>query len=162
MPRQVIKTTPGYVPKVKKHELGIQQRVATYLRKYYPHVDFHSDYAAGMMLSINQARVRRSLESGRGWADMFIAYPMTHTLLDGSSVTYHGLFLELKRDGVAIYVTRGPRKGQLINSEQIKIEAAVLQRLNKLGYFARFAVGFDKATKLIDYYFQRPQNLDLF
>lgn len=152
----------GRIPKNKKHELGVQQRVATYLRKNYPQVDFHSDYAAGMFLSFNQARVRRSLESGRGWSDMFIAYPMTHTLPDGTKKTFAGLFLELKRDGVSIYVQRGPRKGQLVSDEQIMIEAAFLKRMNERGYYARFAVGFTNAVKVIDWYMQKPQNEMLF
>lgn len=142
-----------YIPKVQKHELLIQRRIATYLRKEYPGVDFHSDYAAGMLLSPAQAMTRRALESGRGWPDMFIAYP---------SRGYHGLYLELKREGVSIYVSRGPNKGKLVSNEQIQIEAAVLTRLSKLGYCARFAIGYEHAIKLIDWYFERPQNGELF
>ena len=142
-----------YIPKNKKHELSIQQRVSTYLRRNYPHIDFHSDYGAGLHLTQYQAKVNKSLQSGRGWPDMFIACP---------SRGYHGLFLELKKNGVAIYVTRGPNKGKLVANEQIQIEAAVLTRLNKLGYYARFSVGYEKAVQLIDWYFERPQNAELF
>jgi hypothetical protein len=142
-----------YIPKKKKLEESIQRRVATYLRDSYPGVDFHSDYAAGLKLTESQAKIRKSLNSGRGWSDIFIAKP---------SRGYHGLFIELKKDGVAIYVTRGPRKGQLVADEQIQIEAAFLARMNTQGYLARFSVGFDQAVKLIDYYFDKPQNLELF
>lgn len=83
---------------------------------------------------------------------MFIAYP---------SRGYHGLFLELKKDGVSIYVSRGPRKGQLVADEQIIIEAAFLEKMNNLGYFARFAVGFDKTKALIDWYMEN-ENASLF
>ena len=76
---------------------------------------------------------------------MFIAKP---------SRGYHGLFLELKKDGVAIYVTKGPRKGELVASEQIEIEAAFLKKMNDEGYLARFAVGFESAKKIIDWYFE--------
>lgn len=133
-----------YIPKHKKHEESIQRRVANYLRKNYPHVEFHSDYAAGLHLTENQAKIRKSLNSCRGWSDMFIAYP---------SKGYMGLFIELKKDDTAIYVKRGPRKGQLVKNEQIEIEAAFLNKMNGLGYLARFAVGYDSAIKLIDGYF---------
>lgn len=134
-----------YVPKVKKHEESIQRRVSTYIKSTYPGVEFHSDYAAGLHLTENQAKIRKSLNSGRGWSDMFIAKP---------SRGYHGLFLELKKDGVAIYVTKGPRKGELVASEQIEIEAAFLKKMNDEGYLARFAVGFESAKKIIDWYFE--------
>lgn len=132
------------------------------MRKHYPHVDFHSDYAAGMLLSPNQASIRKSLNSGRGWADLFIPYPVTRTSQNGEDITYHGLFIELKKEGTAIYVTRGPRKGMLVQNEQILIEASFLKRMNSLGYLARFAVGYDATVKLIDAYFGRPENGSLF
>jgi hypothetical protein len=153
MAQAVYKPKKFYVPKVKKHEENVQRRVATYLRREYPGVEFHSDYAAGLKLTENQARIRKSLNSGRGWSDMFIAYP---------SRGYHGLFLELKKDGVSIYCKTGPRKGQLVASEQIEIEAEFLDKMNKLGYLARFTVGYDKAIALIDYYMEKPENASLF
>jgi len=138
--------TRFYRPKVQKHELSIQRQVASYLREEFTHInDFHSDYAAGLHLTKHQALVNKSIQSGRGWSDMFIPYP---------SRGYHGIFLELKRDNVSIYVTRGNRKGQLVADEQIQIEAAFLKRMNDLGYFARFAVGYNVAKKIIDWYME--------
>lgn len=137
------KRAPFYVPKVRKHEESIQRRVATYLRKNYPNVDFHSDYAAGLKLTHNQARIRKSLNSGRGWSDLFIAHP---------SRGYHGLFIELKKDGVSIYCKTGPRKGQMVQNEQIEIEAAFLERMNAKGYLALFGVGYEKTVEIIDRY----------
>lgn len=153
MATRTYKPKPFYIPKVKKHEENVQRRVATYIRREFPGVEFHSDYAAGLKLTENQARIRKSLNSGRGWSDMFIAYP---------SRGYHGLFLELKKDDVAIYVTRGPRKGQLVASQQIEIEAAFLEKMNSLGYLARFTVGYTKAITLIDWYLCKPENESLF
>lgn len=147
------KPKPFYIPKVKKLEEGIQRRVSTYIRTNFPGVEYHSDYAAGLKLTENQAKIRKSLNSGRGWSDVFIAEPRRG---------YHGLFIELKKEGVSIYVTRGHRKGELVADEQINIEAVFLEKMNKKGYLARFAVGFDQAQKLIDWYFDKPQNLELF
>lgn len=153
MPVKTRQPKKFYIPKVKKLEENVQRRVATYLRREYPGVEFHSDYAAGLKLTENQARIRKSLNSGRGWSDMFIAYP---------SRGYHGLFLELKKEGVSIYCKTGPRKGQLVASEQIEIEAEFLDKMNRLGYLARFTVGYDKAITLIDWYFEKPENTSLF
>lgn len=142
-----------YIPKVKKHEEALQLRVCSYLRSEYPHVEFHGDYAAGMKLTANQAITRRKMQSGRGWSDIFIAYP---------SKGFHGMFIELKKEGTNIYVTRGPRKGQFVQNEQILNEAAFIKKMEKLGYFARFGCGYDKTIELIDWYFERPENAELF
>jgi hypothetical protein len=137
----------------KKPEEGVQILVARYLKKFYPDVSFHSDYAAGLHLTINQAKKRKAMNSERGWADMFIAYP---------SRGYHGLFLELKKDNVSIYVTKGPRKGELVADGQIAIEAKFLERMNRLGYLGMFAVGYAKAVDIIDWYFDRPKDDSIF
>lgn len=144
---------PRYIPKVRKHEESLQKRVCSYLRKEYPQAIFRSDYAAGLQLTENQARIMHQINSCRGYPDLFIATP---------SRGYHGLYLELKREGTTIYVTRGPQKGQMSVDLHIREQAAVIQQLNGLGYFARFAVGYEKACKIIDWYFERPQNGELF
>lgn len=152
MPTRTYKPKKFYIPKVKKHEENIQRRVATYLRRHYPHVEFHSDYAAGLKLTESQASIRKSLNSGRGWSDLFIAYP---------SRGYHGLFIELKKEGVSIYCKTGPRKGQLVANEQIQIEALFLEKMNDLGYCARFGVGYENTIRLIEWYFEN-ENASLF
>lgn len=143
---------PRYIPKNKKREEAVQVKVANYLKRNYPNVIFSSD-AAGLFMTINQAKRWKAQNSERGRPDMTIYFP---------SRGYHGLCMELKREGVNVYVTRGPRKGELSANEQIRIEAAVLQELNSLGYCARFAIGYDKAIKLIDWYFKKPENEKLF
>ncbi len=152
-PTAVLLAKKPYIPKVKKHEESLQRRISTYLRVNYPDVEYHSDYAAGLKLTENQARIRKSLNSGRGWSDMFIAYP---------SRGFSGMFLELKKDGISIYCKTGPRKGQLVANEQIQIEAAFLEKMNNLGYFARFGVGYDATIKIIRWYMETPENLELF
>jgi hypothetical protein len=143
-----------YRPKVKKLEESVQRRAATYIRKNYPGVEFHSDYAAGLKLTESQAKIRKSLNSGRGWSDVFIAYP---------SRGFHGAFFEVKKDGVSIYCKTGPRKGQLVASEQIEIEAAFLEKMNKLGYYARFVVGYDEFIRHLNWYMENEQaELELF
>lgn len=147
-----------YIPRVHKHEESIQKRLATYLRRYYSHAHFMSDYAAGARLTKSQAGIRKSLQSGKGWPDMFIAWPTTVTTKSGETRHYCGLFLELKKEGTTIYVTRGPRKGLLSENEHIRAQAAVLDGLRKAGYCAMFAVGYDDAIAKIDKYMGKPEN----
>jgi hypothetical protein len=144
-----------YVPKNKKYEESVHLMVVSYLRLQYPSVMFRTD-GGGLFLTKSQAGIYKSLNSTSGWPDLFIAYP---------TAKYKGLFLELKKDGRAIYVTQGPRKGQLVADEGIQKQAVVLQALNRLGYCARFAVGFDHSKQIIDAYMGRapePKNAELF
>lgn len=152
----------SYVPKVRKHEESLQRMIARYLRMQYPQVNFFSDYAAGVKLSMNQAVVRKSLQSGKGWPDMFIAWPTTVKTKDGSTKHCCGLFIELKKEGTTIYATKGPRKGKLVSNEHIQHQAGVLNSLNAAGYCAVFGVGFDQTVKIIDWYMGKPENALLF
>lgn len=160
MPRRTIlkpyTPKPRYIPKVKKHEESLQRQVCSYLRLQYPHVVFRSDYASGLRLTINQARIHRSLQSGKSWPDLFIYLPRK---VDGKQ--YAGMALELKREGIPIKVTRGPRKGQLVADIHIREQYYMLQRLERLGYWADFAIGFDDAINKIDYYMGKPENVGL-
>lgn len=160
---QAPEQVPGvYIPKNKKHEESLQRMVAHYMRLQYPHVNFFSDYAAGVRLTMNQARVRKSLQSGKGWPDMFIAWPATVKTKDGSTKHCCGLFIELKKEGTTIYATKGPRKGKLVSNEHIQSQAAVLNSLNAAGYCAVFGVGFEQTQKIIDWYMGKPESTTLF
>lgn len=145
-----------YVPKTIKHEESLQRQVCQYLRLQYPHVIFRSDYSAGLHLTENQARINRSMQSGRGFPDLFIYHPVTH-IKDGVGRQYHGMALELKKDGTSVILKIGPRKGMLSTDPHIQEQALVLKTLSGLGYYANFAVGFDEATQLIDWYFGRTK-----
>lgn len=148
------KAKQRYIPKITKHEEQIQKMVAIYIKRQFPYIKyFLSDYAAGLHLTQNQARIRSSMNGDRGWSDMFIPYP---------SRGFNGLFIELKKDGTAIYCSRGPRKGKLVADEQIQLEAAFINDMISNGYFARFAVGFDSAQKILDWYFEKPQTKEIF
>lgn len=120
-------------------EKSIHKQVATYLKLQYPKVIFRTDFAAGCKMSIGQAVAHKSLQSGPGYPDLFIALP---------SRVYHGLFIELKKDISEVW-----RKDLLmVKNEHIKEQAAMLQKLRNLGYEATFAFGFDHARKIIDDY----------
>jgi hypothetical protein len=142
----------------RKQEESLQQQICRYLRLQYPNVIFRSDFASGLRLSMYQATKNKNLQSSRSFPDLQILYP---------SRGYHGLLLELKRPGTTIYLTRGERKGELTADPHIQEQALMITELLKLGYFARFAVGFDNCKKLIDWYLNEnytapPDTLELF
>src|SRR5438874_423873 len=126
---------PRFTPAKIKHEESLQRQVCRYLKLQYPSIVFRSDFASGLQLTMNQAAIHKSLQSSRSWPDLFV-----YKLSRG----YSGLALELKREGTVIYLSRGPRKGILTSDPHIQEQAAMLTELNRLGYMARFGVGFDQ------------------
>lgn len=120
-------------------ESVIQQRVCLYLRTHYPDAIFRSDFASGLKLSIGQATLHKSLQSSRAWPDLVIYEPRRG---------YQGLCIELKRDGVVIF----KKDGTLRADEHLQEQAAMLTALQDRGYAARFAVGYDAAVRLIEYF----------
>lgn len=148
-----------YIPKNKKHEETLQQKVCNYLHENYPHAIFRSDFASGLHLTKFQAIRHKRLQSSRSWPDLFIYYP---TVIGDK--TYCGLAIELKKDGTTVILKTGPRKDHFSSNPHIQEQAAMLKRLNALGYSGHFAVGYDEAIKIIDWYFQKPKlvNEELF
>lgn len=134
----------------KPTEAELQTQVALYLRMKYPDVIFHSDFGSGARLRPYQAKMQKMQNGGkRAWPDMFIAAPAPRCI-DGSwKYEWHGLFIELKRDG-----TRLKKKNGEWANEHIAEQAHVLSELQDRGYKADFAVGFDQATRLIDDYLE--------
>lgn len=124
-------------------EAELQKQVAIYLKIQYPDVIFHSDFGSGVKLSYKQAVMQKIQNGGRrAWPDMFIAEPQPH-----GRNWYHGLFIELKKEG-----TRLKKKNGEWASEHIAEQYDVLDRLRFRGYKAEFAVGWDEAINLIDDY----------
>lgn len=121
-------------------ESDVQIQVADYLRLRYPEVMFHSDFGSGIKLTIRQAIIQKRQNGGRrGYPDMFIAEPRNGK---------HGLFLELKRNGVKVFT----KKGTLVSNEHIREQFDTMIDLKRRGYEADFACGFDEAKKIIDRY----------
>lgn len=120
-------------------ESELQVAVARYIRLRYPEAIFHSDFGSGIKLTKGQAIKQKRQNGGiRGWPDMFIAE---------SRKGYHGLFIELKKDG-----TRLKKKDGTFASEHLEEQEQLMSRLRGRKYEAQFAVGFDKAVDIIDDY----------
>lgn len=143
--------------RVKRYtsEESIHLRVARFIQTAYPKVIFRTDFASGMKMTIGQARKHKSLQSGRAYPDLFIAEPVGQ---------YHGLYIELKRDGVKLKRTR-PGTKVLAGDYKLRMpgdwfdlhteeQAEILKLLNQKGYVARFAVGQEEAERLITAYLQ--------
>lgn len=133
-------------------EAELQTQVADYIRLRYPKVLFHSDFGSGIKLTMGQAIKQKRQNGGRrAWPDMFIAEPRKAIISEGEHTRlvagYHGLFLELKKDG-----TRLKKKNGDWASEHIAEQAEVLEELYIRGYVAHFAVGFEDAKRIIDGY----------
>lgn len=134
-------------------ESDLQVQVADYLRLQYPDVLFHSDFGSGIKLTMGQAAKQKRQNGGRrAWPDMFIAEPLGYVgerYPDSAAgqMETAGLFLEFKKEG-----TRIKKKNGEWASEHIAEQALVLEELEKRGYVAKFAVGFDEAKRIIDEY----------
>lgn len=137
-------------------ESELQVSVADYIRLHYPNVLFHSDFGSGIKLTKGQAIKQKRQNGGRrGWPDMFIAnrrYDLENY------VEYHGLFLELKKDGEKLLAGNRAKNrflsidGKEYKTEHLKEQADVIYALNQSGYIAKFAVGFEEAKQIIDDY----------
>lgn len=120
-------------------EAELQKQVAIYLRMQYPDVIFHSDFGSGVKLTPWQARMQKMQNGGRrAWPDMMIAEPIGN---------YHGLFIELKREGARLKKQNGEWASSHIAEQNI-----MLNELSNKGYKAEFAIGFEQALDLIDDY----------
>jgi len=120
---------------MKQSEQSIHAQVCAYLKAQYPHVIFTSE-ASGLRLTIGQAKKMKALRSSSGLPDLWVMEPSTN---------YHGLFIELKAEGVL------KRNGRF-KTDHIKEQGEVMERLNKKGYYAQFAIGFEHAKSIIDEY----------
>lgn len=134
-------------------ESTLQCHVADYLRLQYPRVLFHSDFGAGIKLTPGQAAKQKRQNGGRrAWPDLFIAETIIVEKKDGTYKGLSGLFVELKREGTRIY----KKDGTLVADQHIREQHALLVELERRGYMARFAVGFDQAKQIIDEYLGGP------
>ena len=120
-------------------EKTVHQAIVNYLKLQYPRVLFRSDTGAGMKLTIGQAKAQKAIQNGMKWPDLFIAEPRGE---------YHGLFIEIKDEGVSLF----KKDGGAFASEHLKDQYKCLGALNSKGYMALFAVGFDEAKQIIDEY----------
>jgi len=118
-------------------EKTLHKAVCQYIRLQYPDVMFNSD-SSGIRLTIGQSVQIKALKSNRGYPDLMIFQPRNG---------YHGLFIELKQEG-----TKLRKKDMTCATPHIQEQWSCIVDLERKGYVARFAVGFDQAKAIIDNY----------
>lgn len=122
---------------IKSSEKSIHFQVCEYIRYQYPNVIFNTDLS-GIRLTIGQATQAKRLRSNNGFPDIVI-YEQRHG--------YCAMFIELKKEDTKLF----NKSGRPIN-EHVKEQIEMHNRLKERHYFVSFAIGFDQAKKLIDWY----------
>lgn len=122
-------------------EYCICKAIAQYMRLKYPKVPFHWDYAGNHMTK-TQAGKMKAIQGIKGWPDLFIAKPMIT-----STGIFHGLFIEVKREGTSLF----KRNGEPVDSH-IAEQQNCLAILAEHDYFTAFGVGLDSCIDIIDKY----------
>lgn len=125
-----------------KPEYSVCKSVSEYLKLQYPKAEFHWDMS-GIHTSLSQARMASAIQKRRGFSDLFVMEPR------GS---YHGLFIEVKADGVRLF----KRDGITGTTPHIIEQNEFLELMIRRGYYATFACGFDACKKAIDEYMRLP------
>ena len=139
----------------KKEEL-LHLKVCDYLRKNYPDVLFRTDFSSGMKMTPGQAAKHKKFQKSRAWPDLFIAESGVVEFKEDGLIAHlrkNGMFLELKADGVKLY----KKDGTFRKNKHIKEQVEMLDKLNESGYYARFAVGYDEAIRIITNYLGEPK-----
>ena len=91
-------------------ERTLHRAVCDYIRLQYPDVIFNTDLSGATKLTVGQAVALKSLRSGRGFPDIVIYEPRKD---------YHGLFMELKKEGTKLYNKNGEQPPHI--AEQIEM-----------------------------------------
>ena len=124
---------------MSEHE--IYKFVAQYLQAQHPDVVYRFDLAADLKLTLGQARKHKMLHPNRGYPDLFLAEPIGK---------YHGLFIEIKKDGANVW----KKDGKLRKDPHLEEQQEMLERLEFRGYKAVFGVGLGEVIDLIDEYLE--------
>lgn len=112
--------------------------ICDYLRAQYPKLIFLSE-ASGIRVSQGLASKLKRMRSNDTHLDLYILEPKGQ---------YHGLILELK--AVDIRYKKNPELFK--PNEHVNDQRKTIDKLNKKGYLATFAVKFDQTKKIIDDY----------
>lgn len=120
-------------------EVIVYEQLARYLRVQYPNIIYKFNHEDARKRGFRLQYLIKLLQSDSGYPDLFIAEPRD---------VYHGLFLEIKAEGVKTH----KKDGSLVASQHIRKQAEMLDKLSNRGYLSCFASGFDEAKKVIDDY----------
>ena len=94
-----------------------------------------------------QASQVKKLRSSRGFPDITLYEPRDR---------YSALFIELKRTGEKVF----RKDGSIYTNTHLQEQHDMILKLRERGYYADFAIGFDKAKKLVDWYLNLEKRKD--
>jgi len=129
--------------KRKASEESLQTAVSSYIKLQFPDVMFTAE-SSGIRLTIGQAVKAKKQRSQRGLPDMIILEPRGK---------YHGLCLELKKEGSSPF----KKDGTLKAGQHLLEQSHAIRELKKRGYFACFCSGFYQSKEMIDAYMRLPR-----
>ena len=120
-------------------ESDVQKAAVKYLSMMKGNLIVVSD-PNGIRLTIGQATQLKKmrLPPEGGHPDILVLEPKGE---------YHGLFIEVKKEGTKIYKKDGSHA-----SEHVQKQSAVHDRLRLKGYFGGFACGVDQCVSMIEEY----------
>lgn len=128
-------------------EYLLSRAISSYMKWKHPEVLFKYD-TAGLNLSEIQAKRNKAIQKRKGWPDLMIFEPKSYMDRDtGLWYHYHGLFIELKKDGTNILNKSGG-----YTTPHIAEQAECLAELAERGYYTAFACGYDSAIDVIEKY----------
>lgn len=108
------------------------------MKTCWPGVLYRFDFAGGLYMSWNYAKLQKELQESRAFVDLVIYE---------KSQLYCGLFLEVKPEGMKL-----KKKNGNYVSDHIAEQAAMIDRLNAAGYHACFVIGIHEAVWEIEEY----------
>ncbi len=124
---------------LSRRESDIYQDISHFMMIKYPDIIYRFDFAAGMKMTLNQAKNHKYLNPWSGYPDLFIAYP---------NGKHCGLFIEIKKKSVKVF----KKDGRLYQDEHLERQFEVLNQLSFMGYHATFGIGLDHCIEIIDSY----------
>lgn len=127
-----------------RNEEKLHFAISDYVKMQYPKVIFISEQS-GLRVSPGLSQKLKRTRSNHIHLDLYLLEPRGG---------YSGLFLELK--AVDIYKKKNPEL--FLKNEHVNDQRKMIDKLNKKGYLASFAIKFDAAKKLIDDYMKLPTN----
>lgn len=122
-----------------KQEQIASTRLAAHIKKHNSKIIHRFDLAADMRLTPGQARRAKELQGDTGYPDIFIAEPRS---------SYHGLYIEMKKDRSEVYKKDGTYRAGAHLLEQIIMR----KKLQARGYRVEWGLGFEDAKEKLETY----------
>jgi len=122
-----------------KLEQLIALQVASDIKLNHPTIIHRFDLAADMRLTPGQAKRAKQLQGDTGYPDLFISEPRG---------TYHGLYIELKKDYAEVYKKDGTYKA----GDHLLKQIIMRKRLQKRGYRVEWGLGAEDTIEKINIY----------